>query len=69
MALIWSRFLAPLPAMLDVTFREDNSRVRDHHAARNFAVLRKIALNPGATHEIAAEAQPVSGSAFSLGKG
>jgi predicted transposase YbfD/YdcC len=31
--------------VLDVTFREDDSRVRDHHAARNFAVLRKIALN------------------------
>jgi predicted transposase YbfD/YdcC len=31
--------------VLDVTFREDDSRVRDHHAARHFAVLRKIALN------------------------
>src|SRR3954465_6567349 len=31
--------------VLDVTFREDDSRVRDQHAARNFAVLRKIALN------------------------
>jgi predicted transposase YbfD/YdcC len=31
--------------VLDVTFREDDSRVRDHIAARNFAVLRKIALN------------------------
>jgi predicted transposase YbfD/YdcC len=31
--------------VLDVTFREDDSRVRDHHAARNFALLRKIALN------------------------
>ena len=31
--------------VLDVTCREDDSRVRDHHAARNFAVLRKIALN------------------------
>ena len=31
--------------VLDVTFREDDSRVRDPHAARNFAVLRKIALN------------------------
>ena len=31
--------------VLDVTFREDDSRVRDHHGARNFAVLRKIALN------------------------
>ena len=30
---------------LDVTVREDDSRVRDHHAARNFALLRKIALN------------------------
>src|SRR5215212_4055199 len=31
--------------VLDVTFREDDSRVRDQRAARNFAVLRKIALN------------------------
>jgi predicted transposase YbfD/YdcC len=31
--------------VLDVSFREDDSRVRDQRAARNFAVLRKIALN------------------------
>jgi predicted transposase YbfD/YdcC len=31
--------------VLDVTFREDDSRVRDHIAARNLALLRKIALN------------------------
>ena len=31
--------------VLDVTFREDDSRVRDQRAARNFAVLRKIAVN------------------------
>ena len=31
--------------MLDVTFREDDSRVRDRTAARNLALLRKIALN------------------------
>ena len=31
--------------VLDVTFREDDSRVPDQRAARNFAVLRKIALN------------------------
>jgi hypothetical protein len=31
--------------VLDVTFREDDSRVRDHRAARNFALLRKIAIN------------------------
>ncbi len=30
---------------LDVTFREDDSRVRDRTAARNLALLRKIALN------------------------
>src|SRR5919112_4206873 len=30
--------------VLDVTFREDDSRVRDRTAARNFALLRKIAL-------------------------
>jgi predicted transposase YbfD/YdcC len=31
--------------VLDVTFREDDSRVRDRRAARNLAVLRKVALN------------------------
>ena len=31
--------------VLDVTFREDDSRVRDRTAARNFALLPKIALN------------------------
>ena len=31
--------------MLDVTFREDDSRVRDRRAARNFAILRKVAIN------------------------
>jgi predicted transposase YbfD/YdcC len=31
--------------VLDVTFREDDSRVRDRGAARNLALLRKIALN------------------------
>ena len=31
--------------MLDVTFREDDSRVRDRTAARNLALMRKIALN------------------------
>src|SRR5215218_5256526 len=31
--------------VLDVTFREDDSRVRDQAAARNLAPLRKIALN------------------------
>jgi predicted transposase YbfD/YdcC len=31
--------------VLDVTFREDDSRVREHHAARNCALVRKIALN------------------------
>ena len=31
--------------MLDVTFREDDSRVRDRTAARNLAILRKIAIN------------------------
>ena len=29
----------------DVTFREDDSRVRDRIAARNLAILRKIAVN------------------------
>ena len=28
-----------------MTFREDDSRVRDRRAARNLAILRKIALN------------------------
>ncbi len=31
--------------VLDVTFREDDSRVRDRTAARNLALLRKIAIN------------------------
>ena len=31
--------------MLDVTFREDDSRVRHRTAARNLALLRKIARN------------------------
>jgi predicted transposase YbfD/YdcC len=31
--------------ILDVTFREDDSRVRDRTAARNLAILRKIAIN------------------------
>ena len=31
--------------VLDVTFREDDSRVRDQRAARNLAALRKIAIN------------------------
>jgi len=31
--------------VLDITFREDDSRVRDHTAARNLALLRKVALN------------------------
>ncbi|HZX92979.1 MAG TPA: ISAs1 family transposase [Myxococcales bacterium] len=31
--------------VLDVTFHEDDSRVRDRTAARNLALLRKIALN------------------------
>src|SRR3954464_13640969 len=31
--------------VLDVTFREDDSRVRDQHAARNLALLRRIAVN------------------------
>ena len=30
---------------LDVSFREDDSHVRDRTAARNFALVRKIALN------------------------
>ena len=31
--------------VLDVTFGEDDSRVRDRRAARNLAILRKIAIN------------------------
>jgi predicted transposase YbfD/YdcC len=31
--------------VLDVTFREDDCRVRDRIAVRNFALLRKIAIN------------------------
>jgi hypothetical protein len=31
--------------VLDVTFREDDSRVRDRTAARNLAILRRMAVN------------------------
>lgn len=31
--------------VLDIAFREDESRVRKHHAPQNFAILRHIALN------------------------
>ena len=31
--------------MLDVTFREDDSGVRNRTVARNLALLRKIAIN------------------------
>ncbi len=31
--------------VLDVTFQEDTSRVREQHARRNLALLRKIAMN------------------------
>lgn len=31
--------------ILDVVFREDNSRIRNGHAAENFSIMRKIALN------------------------
>ena len=31
--------------VLDVTFREDDSRVRDQRAGRNLAVLRRMAIN------------------------
>ncbi len=31
--------------MLDVTFRDDNYRVRVNHAPNNFSVVRKLALN------------------------
>src|SRR3954471_3869341 len=34
-----------LPWVLDVTFREDDSRVRHRTAARNLALLRKVARN------------------------
>ncbi len=30
---------------LDVTFHEDQSRIRSLHSAQNFALLRRIALN------------------------
>ena len=31
--------------VLDVAFREDDSRIRKGHGAANFAILRHIALN------------------------
>ncbi len=31
--------------VLDVSFREDDSRIRNGHAPQNFSLLRKIALN------------------------
>ena len=31
--------------MLDVAFREDDSRVRVGHAPENFAIIRHLALN------------------------
>ena len=31
--------------ILDVSFREDDSRIRKGHAPQNFSLLRKIALN------------------------
>ena len=31
--------------VLDIAFREDESRVREGHAAQNLAVLRRLALN------------------------
>ncbi|MCC6274552.1 MAG: ISAs1 family transposase, partial [Leptospiraceae bacterium] len=31
--------------ILDVAFREDDSRIREGHAAENFSIMRKIALN------------------------
>ncbi len=34
-----------LPWQLDVTFREDDSRIRDRNAAENFALLRRVALS------------------------
>ncbi len=31
--------------MLDVTFREDDSRIRDRTAARNLPIPRKVTIN------------------------
>lgn len=37
--------------VLDVTFREDDCRIRDKVAVRNFALLRKIAINLVTRHQ------------------
>jgi hypothetical protein len=37
--------LIPLKGLLDMVFREDEQRKRANHAAKNFAIVRKIALN------------------------
>jgi len=44
---ILTSFLLPqsLDTLLDVTFRQDDSRVRDRRAACNLAVLRRIAIS------------------------
>jgi hypothetical protein len=34
-----------LHGQLEVTFREDDGRIRQRAAARNFAVVRRLALN------------------------
>src|SRR5215218_6828702 len=58
--------------VLDVTFREDDSRVRGRAAARNLALLRKIALNiigRDRTSKASVRARPVHGSGHVLAGG
>ena len=44
--------------VLDVTFGEDDSRVRRDHAPTNFSLIRKLALNILKTDKISKKSMP-----------